>query len=30
LKVPVKPETMPESPDPSDLKSLPDPNTWVF
>lgn len=30
LKVPVKPETMPEKPDPLDKKQLPDPNTWIY
>lgn len=30
LKVPVKPETMPEVPDPADKKLLPDPNTWIY
>jgi hypothetical protein len=30
LKVPVKPEEMPEVPDPSDKKALPDPNAWIY
>jgi len=30
LKVPVKPESMPERPDPANKKLLPDPNTWIF
>lgn len=30
LKVPVKPESMPEKPDPANKKLLPDPNTWIF
>jgi len=30
LKVPVKPDTMPDSPDPNDKKQLPDPNTWIY
>lgn len=30
LKVPVKPESMPEAPDVEDKKKLPDENTWVY
>ena len=30
LKVPVKPECMPEAPDPANKKLLPDENTWVY
>ena len=30
LKVPVKPESMPEAPDKEDKKKLPDENTWVY
>ena len=30
LKVPVKPESMPEAPDPANKKLLPDENTWVY
>jgi hypothetical protein len=28
--VPVKPEEMPEAPDPNDKKALPDPNAWIY
>ena len=30
MKVPIKPDSMPEKPDPSDKKLLPDPNTWIY
>jgi hypothetical protein len=30
LKVPIKPESMPELPDPADKKQLPDPNAWIY
>ena len=30
LKVPVKPQSMPEEPDPENKKALPDENTWVY
>jgi len=30
LKVPVKPDCMPEEPDHADKKALPDENTWVY
>lgn len=30
LKVPVKPDSMPEAPDREEKKKLPDENTWVY
>jgi hypothetical protein len=30
LKVPVKPEEMPPTPDPENKKLLPDENAWVY
>ena len=30
LKVPVKPNQMPEAPDPENKKLIPDENTWVY
>jgi hypothetical protein len=30
LKVPIKPESMPDKPDPNDKRQLPDPNTWIY
>jgi hypothetical protein len=30
LKVPIKPDSMPDAPDPADKRQLPDPNAWIY